>query len=260
MKLKNLINLGLRIPLAKITKKRIPFQMFIRLIEQCNLHCTYCMDDYPRDGFKQPKTNQLLDVIDGLARLGTQRITLMGGEPLLRNDIEKIVCRVKNHGIDCSLTTNGKLIDKYIPMLKNLDQLSISLDENKSYHDEYRGKGTWDVAMHALKVARSHGIPVQLMCTVTKLTDPKLKNLFTLAEKYDCIVDFNIVRPLFNEDGTTTLRPEALSKENVDKLLDFHIKHPHSRLVHNPSVMQSFLGIFSQASSIPSSKTLTGFL
>ncbi|MCK5610739.1 radical SAM protein, partial [Candidatus Pacearchaeota archaeon] len=238
MKCSNIINLGIRIPLAKICKRRIPFQIFFRLTEQCNLRCTYCMDDYPRLGAKRSTTKQVLETIDGLARLGTRRITFFGGEPLLRNDIEEIVTHSRSRKMDCSLTTNGVLIDKNVNVLKNLDQLSVSLDGDKAVHDAYRGKGAWDAAIHAIEVARSYGVSVQLMCTITKLTDKKLESLLGLAQRYDCWVDINIVRPLFNEDGSIALRPEDSGKLNVDELLEYHINNPNFRLTHNSYVMK----------------------
>lgn len=238
MKFSNIINLGIRLPLAKITKRRIPFQVHIRLLEQCNQKCTYCIGDYPRRSLKPPTTQQILTLIDGLTRLGTKRITLFGGEPLLRGDIDKIVTHTKSHKIDCALITNGKRIDKHKNILKELDLISFSLDSDKTSHDTYRGEGTWDTTIHAIKTARSCGVPVQLLCTITRLTDPKLTDLLTIAERYDCSVDFDPVHPLFNADGSTTLRPEDPKEEMVEKLLDYHIRHPNLRIALSPHVLK----------------------
>ena len=59
-------------------------------------------------------TQALLELIDDLGKMGTRSITLGGGEPLLRNDIEEVVERVKANGIECGFNTNGLLIGKKI--------------------------------------------------------------------------------------------------------------------------------------------------
>ena len=238
MKYSTIIHLGIRIPLARIFKKRVPFQIFFRLTEKCNLRCSYCKDDYLRPGARRSTTKQVLETIDGLARLGTRRITFFGGEPLLRNDIEKIVTYARSRKIDCSLTTNGILIDKNVNVLKNLDQLSISLDGDKTAHDNYRGEGTWDAAIHAIEVARNHGVPVQLMCTITKLTEIRLRKLFEIAKQYNCTIDLNIVRPLFKSNGSVVLRSEDPGKEKIDELLNYHMNNLSFRLTHSSHVMK----------------------
>ncbi|GAG05863.1 unnamed protein product, partial [marine sediment metagenome] len=208
----DIIKLGVSILFAKIMNRRAPFNVQIRVIEQCNQSCSYCVGDYLRWDTKSPATEQLFEVVDGLARLGTRRITLSGGEPLLRDDIHDIVLRIKSHKINCSLTTNGRLIDRHKKMLKDLDLLSISLDGNKIAHDTYRGEGSYDAAIRAIEIARNMGISVQLICTVTRLTNPKLETLFKFANRYNCSVNFEQLNPLFNSDGTVTIRPEDAGK------------------------------------------------
>jgi len=234
----DIVKLGTSILFAKIMNRRIPFNVQVRVIEQCNQRCSYCLGDYLRRNIKPPTTEQLFEVVDGLARLGSRRITLSGGEPFLRDDIHDIVRRIKSHKINCSLTTNGRLIDRHKKMLKDLDLLSISLDGNKSAHDTYRGEGSYGAAIHAIEVAHNIGVPVQLICTVTRLIDPKLETLFKFANRYNCSVNFEQLNPLFNSDGTVTIRPEDMGEKGFNTLLDYQLKHKDSRLVHSQHVLK----------------------
>jgi len=238
MKCNNIIALGTRILYAKMMHKRIPFQISLRVTEECNQNCSYCLNDYHRRGVKAPTTKQLLEMIDGFAKLGTKHITLLGGEPFLRNDIHDIVCRIKKHKINCSLTTNGRLIDKHIAVLKDLDLLSVSLDGDKFAHDSYRGDGSYEAAIHAIKVAQTIGVSVQLICTVTNLTDFKLQNLIIIAERYNCMLTFELLNPLFNSDGTVTLRPEDAGKKGIDLLIDYQLKNRNSRILISTYVLK----------------------
>jgi len=189
---------------AKMSGGRIPLQMHIRVIDRCNLHCKYCFGDYPIRNLPPPSTEQLLAVLDGLGRMGTKRVTLTGGEPLLRDDIHQVVLRARENHIEVSLTSNGVLIDRHPGLIRDLDQLTISMDGNRESHDAFRGGGSWDKAVHAIEVGRNAGTPVQLLCTATSLTKPGLPDIYALAEKYDCAVTFDLLAPLYTPTGLNT--------------------------------------------------------
>src|SRR5437868_11401461 len=96
---------------------------------KCNLACGYC-NEY--DDFSPPvATDVMLRRIDRLAELGTSIITISGGEPLLHPEIEKIIQRIRHHGMIAGMITNGYLLTpKKIIALNEagLDHLQISID------------------------------------------------------------------------------------------------------------------------------------
>jgi MoaA/NifB/PqqE/SkfB family radical SAM enzyme len=110
---------------------------------RCNLACGYC-NEY--DDFSPPvPTDVMLRRIDLLAGLGTSIVTISGGEPLLHPDIEKIIQRIRHHGIIAGMITNGYLLTpKKIVGLNEagLDHLQISIDNIQPD----------DVSMKSLKV------------------------------------------------------------------------------------------------------------
>jgi MoaA/NifB/PqqE/SkfB family radical SAM enzyme len=98
-------------------------------IRRCNLSCTYCNEF---DDFSKPvPIEEMLRRIDRLAELGTTIITQSGGEPLLHPDLDRIIARVRSHGILAGMITNGYLLTRErIERLNRagLDHLQISID------------------------------------------------------------------------------------------------------------------------------------
>jgi cyclic pyranopterin phosphate synthase len=112
----------------------------ISVTDRCNFRCTYCMprEIYGRD-FEFLRRDELMSfeeitrLAQHFAQLGTEKIRLTGGEPLLRRDIESLVEMLAHvKGIrDLTMTTNGSLLTREkARALKDagLSRISISLD------------------------------------------------------------------------------------------------------------------------------------
>jgi cyclic pyranopterin phosphate synthase len=107
----------------------------VSVTDRCNLRCQYCMpeEEYvwlPRQDILQ------FEEIERLARafvtLGTERVRITGGEPLLRRDLPHLVRRLASiEGVrDLALTTNGVLLGEQAEVLKaaGLHRVTVSLD------------------------------------------------------------------------------------------------------------------------------------
>jgi cyclic pyranopterin phosphate synthase len=111
----------------------------ISVTDRCNFRCTYCMPKtiFGRDYQFLPREQLLtFEEIARLARvfvsLGTRKLRLTGGEPLLRKDIEKLIAMLAEiEGVeDLALTTNGSSPLSKIDELKQagLKRMTVSLD------------------------------------------------------------------------------------------------------------------------------------
>lgn len=106
-------------------------------------------------------------MIDQLCALGLRRLGLNGGEPLLREDIGKIIDYAKDKGLVVTSFTNGWLVPKRIRDIKNLDVLIISLDGPAEVHDRQREKGSCDKVMEAIVAAKEAGLEVMTNTVIT---------------------------------------------------------------------------------------------
>ena len=108
---------------------RHPILAHIIPTRRCNLACAYC-NEY--DHSSQPVAiEEMLRRIDQLAALSTTIITISGGEPLLHPQLDRIISRIREHGIIPTLITNGYLLNpERIRQLNRtgLHRLQISID------------------------------------------------------------------------------------------------------------------------------------
>ncbi|MCF7907353.1 MAG: radical SAM protein [Candidatus Omnitrophica bacterium] len=151
----------------KLLKKRIPLIVSWSLTYRCNHKCLYCgIWEKTSD---ELSNEQIFSLIDQMAAAGTQRIHFTGGEPLLRDDIDKILIYCKKKGISTALNSNGFLIPEKIKSLINLDLLSLSLDGPEAVHDSIRGKGSYQQVMGAIEAAKKNNIKIKIITVLSKL-------------------------------------------------------------------------------------------
>jgi cyclic pyranopterin phosphate synthase len=151
----------------------------VSVTDRCDLRCSYCL---PKDahGFETPANWLSFDEISRLMAafvdLGTRRIRLTGGEPLLRKNIEELIAQlaqlrtVDGEAPDLTLTTNGILLPKFAIPLKEagLDRVNISIDSMNSnrYREITRG-GELKEVLAGVDAALEAGLtPIKINCVV----------------------------------------------------------------------------------------------
>jgi GTP 3',8-cyclase len=109
----------------------------ISVTDRCNFRCTYCMpkEVFGRDyRFLDRRELLTFEEIARVARvfvgLGTRKVRITGGEPLVRRDLERLVEQLAALDVDLTLTTNGSLLAAKAPALADagLKRVTVSLD------------------------------------------------------------------------------------------------------------------------------------
>lgn len=162
------IKFGASLIHKRIINKRAPLMANLLITNMCNLKCFYCYANVFERNLKELTTSEILSVIDTLWKKGTRLIVLLGGEPLLRKDIEIIIEDIKKKGLICELITNGYLVKKKIEALKGLDSVCVSLDGDERGNDLNRGRGSYRKAIEAIEVLKGHNVPVRVKAVITR--------------------------------------------------------------------------------------------
>jgi MoaA/NifB/PqqE/SkfB family radical SAM enzyme len=106
-----------------------PVMAHIIPMRQCNLSCKYC-NEYDKVSKPVP-LETMKHRIDCLAKLGTNIVTISGGEPLLHPELDAIIAHMRKYPIIAGMITNGYLLtaDRIKRLNRaGLDHLQISID------------------------------------------------------------------------------------------------------------------------------------
>lgn len=166
-----------------ITKKRMPIFVSLFVTQRCNLKCTYCFPDSPHRKEGDIPIDRLFKIIDDLCGIGARYITILGGEPTLRDDFDKIVDYIAGKGILVDMSTNGCLIKRWQKTIKKLFLICNSIDGDEEAHDLNRGKGSFEKIMESIEFCRANNVPIQLRSVITPNNINHIQFMLDLSKK-----------------------------------------------------------------------------
>ena len=121
----------------------VPPVIVATITRQCNLRCPSCLyllqdENYLSSGMM--KGADFYKVLSDIDASKADIIYFSGGEPLLHNDLEYLIQIAKYFNLTVKTSTNGILIKKRFSVLKQFDEINVSLDgyDYESYK-KYRG-------------------------------------------------------------------------------------------------------------------------
>ncbi len=118
--------------------ERVVDYLRVSVTERCNFRCQYCMPEKPFSWV--PKENllsfeELFEFMKIAIDEGVKKIRITGGEPLLREDLDKFIKMIYDYepSIDLAMTTNAYLLKGVAQKLKDagLKRINVSIDTLK---------------------------------------------------------------------------------------------------------------------------------
>ncbi|MHB8489009.1 MAG: GTP 3',8-cyclase MoaA [Candidatus Dormibacteria bacterium] len=153
----------------------------ISVTDRCNFRCPYCM---PKARFgpgyqflpraEALDAREIVRLAGVFASLGVTKIRLTGGEPLLRPDLVDIVEGIAKLGVpDIALTTNGALLRRWAARLRDagLQRVTVSLDSLDPTVFASMSDSRIEVGevLDGIAAARAAGLaPIKLNCVVQR--------------------------------------------------------------------------------------------
>jgi SynChlorMet cassette radical SAM/SPASM protein ScmE len=159
-----------------------PRHVDVAITGACNLTCGYCSYNATRGPRHADdlSTAQLTALFAELGELGVMKVTLTGGEPLLRPDFLALVQAVVDNHMRFAVNTNGVLLTDAIAdalvATRRLDRVQVSIDGAEAWvNDHNRGRGAFDGAIAGLRLLARRDVPRAVRLTLTRFTADHLE-------------------------------------------------------------------------------------
>lgn len=178
----------------------------LSVTDRCNLRCVYCLPEAAArfsPGADLLSDDEIVALAGAFARLGTSKIRLTGGEPLVRPGLTALVRRLRAlPGIeDLSLSTNGVLLAGLAVELKEagLSRVNVSLDTlDPERFSRIARFGSLSSVLAGVEAAVEAGLaPVKLNVVVARgMNDDEIGAFAALTDKKPLHVRFIELMPM----------------------------------------------------------------
>ena len=170
----------------------------LSVTDRCDLRCTYCLPKGFK-GFEEPEHWLSFDEIERLiaafARLGTSRVRLTGGEPLLRRHLPDLAKRIAAlPGIrDLSLSTNATRLDRHAEALKaaGVSRINVSLDSlDRECMEKITGRDSLSQIMNGIMAGKAAGFaPIKInMVAMRGVNDDQIDDMAAFCIEHGFIL------------------------------------------------------------------------
>lgn len=177
----------------------------VSVTDRCDLRCTYCMPKQFRD-FHEPDEwltfDELERVIDTFSRMGTRRIRITGGEPLVRKDLPILASRLSSlPGLeDLSLSSNCTRMAKHAEALKaaGISRINASLDTLDADKFKQLTGGKLEKTLDGLMAAKAAGFkPVKINMVLMKdVNDMEVESMVEFCAEHGFTLRFIETMPV----------------------------------------------------------------
>lgn len=149
----------------------------LSVTDRCDLRCSYCIPKGFKD-FEEPEHwltfEEITRVVAAFVRLGTRRVRLTGGEPLLRRNLPQLAASLAAlPGLqDLSLSTNATQLARHAESLHaaGVNRVNISLDSlRRECVNSITGHDSLPQVMAGLQAAKAAGLsPIKINMVAMK--------------------------------------------------------------------------------------------
>ncbi len=187
---------------------RVPLFCGHKLTYNCNLRCKMC--PFWKRSSKDSSLEKEKAILKQIHDSGVCGIAFEGGEPLLRNDLVKILAFSRSLSLHTSLITNGTLlesrIDEIAPYINGV--IYVSLDGLEKTHDTIRGVSR--CFRKAIKgiIASKEKVSVTINTTIMTENLHEIEDIVKLAKELDIGMSVAVAHNYCNADASAPAAEE----------------------------------------------------
>ena len=163
-----------------------PFWLLAELTYRCPLHCVFCYNPLNYAAIQNELTTaEWIKVMREARQLGAAQLGFSGGEPLMRDDLEKLVDEAHRLGFYTNLITSGVgLNEKRIQALKTagLDHIQLSFqDSTQEMNDFLSSTKTFELKKRVAALIKQYDYPMVMNVVLHRHNLPHIDKIIEMA-------------------------------------------------------------------------------
>jgi hopanoid biosynthesis associated radical SAM protein HpnH len=169
--LRSTIQIGSYVAKQKRAGARFPLVLMLEPTLACNIACIGCGKIREYESNKARLSVE--ECVDAGVQCPAPVVSICGGEPLVYKGIEDVVAGMLEMQKNIELCTNALKLEEFLSVFKPNPRLTfvVHLDGMREIHDYIcDSPGLWDLAVDAIKAARTEGYRVTTNTTIFKET------------------------------------------------------------------------------------------
>jgi radical SAM protein with 4Fe4S-binding SPASM domain len=162
-----------------MTKKYTPSHVALEVTLACNMRCLHCGSAADGNNRKNTLTfEEWCKVVEDLNYMGSEAITLSGGEPFLYpkwRELLQFIHKTNPKIVKMMITNAYNITEEDVKFLKdiNIAHIGISIDGNEEVHDYIRQtKGSFKKSNQVMDWCDKHGVKYGAVTSVNKHNFP----------------------------------------------------------------------------------------
>lgn len=202
---------------AAVFGRRAPLQSVVFISDKCNLSCRHCSIYNHKNPISKTYA-QIQDELEYCYSLGSRFVDFEGGEPFLWRDGDRNVndlCDLaRSIGFfSCTITTNAQQDFSG----STADSIWVSMDGVGEYHEQIRGKGTWEKMVRNTASCGHKALAANMVVNTLNCASIRAAAEFVRDNPAFRCISFNLHTPF---PGTEHLSPDAsLRKAVINEIL-----------------------------------------
>ena len=227
--------------MGKISRK--PISVNWHFWPWCNMNCLFCFATFKNQKEVMPKI-KALEVPKLLKEAGTEKISFVGGEPMLCPYLDELIKGSYIQGLANKIVSNGTgFSEKFLEKNhKYINIVGLSLDSASSDINKQLGRGKGkhlDKIKSTVKLLQKYDIQFHLNTTVTKLTWQE--------DMRDLVKELNPIRwKVFQVlkvkgENDSRVEPILISNEEYEKFKEIHKDLPQAIFEDNELMYGSYV-------------------
>jgi radical SAM family uncharacterized protein len=182
---------------------RVPLFCGHKLTYDCNLKCKMC--PFWKKSNEDSSLEREKTILKAIYDSGVCGVAFEGGEPLLRNDLAKILAFSKSLPLHTSLITNGTLLESRIDEIASYINgvVYVSLDGLEKTHDAIRGVGgCFRKAVQGISAAQEK-VAVTINTTIMAENIDEIESLVGLAKELGTKISIAVAHEYCNASASS---------------------------------------------------------